>query len=55
MSVRGAIFLGVGSTTFVAIVGIPVLAVVLDALWKRRAPLTGPGPESAPIPVAAPR
>ncbi len=44
MSVRGAIFLGVGSTTFVAIVGIAVLAVVLDALWKRRAPLAGPVP-----------
>jgi hypothetical protein len=41
--------------TFVAIVLIAVLAVVLDAVWKRRAPMAGPGPESSPIPVPVPR
>jgi hypothetical protein len=41
--------------TFVAIVLIAVLAVVLDAIWKRRAPMAGPGPESSPIPVPVPR
>jgi amino acid transporter len=41
--------------TFVAIVLIAVLAVVLDAIWKRRAPMAGPGPESSPIPVPAPK
>ena len=39
--------------TFVAIVVIAVLAVVLDALWKRRAPVAGP--EAGPVPVPAPR
>jgi peptidoglycan/LPS O-acetylase OafA/YrhL len=41
--------------TLVAIVVIAVLAVVLDTVWKRRAPGVGPGPESGPLPVAAPR
>ena len=41
--------------TFVAIIAIALLAVVLDALWKRRAPVAGPGPEPSPIPVPAPR
>jgi amino acid transporter len=41
--------------TFVAIMLIALLAVVLDALWKRRAPMAGPGPESSPIPVPVPR
>ena len=41
--------------TFVAIIVIALLAVVLDAVWKLRAPMAGPGPESSPIPVPAPR
>jgi amino acid transporter len=41
--------------TFVAIMVIALLAVVLDAVWKRRAPAAGPGAGSNPLPVPAPR
>jgi amino acid transporter len=40
--------------TFVAILAIAVLAVVFDTLNRRRAPVTGGGPGSGPLPATAP-